>query len=69
MGHITITVTLKTYYVVFQAFHISRFILGSIPVENSSMSTTDGFPVSAIASESFLLSVAASFKTPFAVYY
>ena len=34
--------------------HISRFILGSIPVENSSMSKTDGFPMSAIASESFL---------------
>ena len=25
--------------------HISRFILASIPVENSSMSTTEGLPV------------------------
>jgi hypothetical protein len=34
--------------------HMSLFILGSIPVENSSISNTDGFPIKAIANESFL---------------
>lgn len=34
--------------------HISLFFLASIPVENSSMRTTDGLPINAIASDSFL---------------
>jgi hypothetical protein len=32
--------------------HISRFIFASTPDENSSMSTTDGLPISAMASAS-----------------
>ena len=34
--------------------HMSRFILGSTPVENSSIKMTGGFPRSAMASDNFL---------------